>query len=140
MARVQVAKGSEGCAMAEMLGGLLRSNIEKSPAKASIFRALNTVVGIHIEDIDISLTLEFLGGRLILHEGIAKPPRITIRAESGTVMDLSNVSIRFGLPFFFDETGREILKNVRNGKIRMIAMPWSLLDVIRLTRVMSVQD
>jgi len=55
-------------------------------------------------------------------------------------MGLSSVSIRFGLPYFFDETGREILKNVRDGKIRMLAMPWSLLDVIRLTRVMSVQD
>jgi len=126
--------------MAEMLGGLLRSNIEQNHTKAAIFKALNTVVGIYIEDIDVSITLEFLGGRLILHEGIVKPPRITVRTESGTVMGLSSVSIRFGLPYFFDETGREILKNVRDGKIRMLAMPWSLLDVIRLTRVMSVQD
>jgi len=126
--------------MAGMLANLLGANVEKSPTKLAIFRALRTVVGIHIEDIDVSITLEFLGGRLILHEGIVKPPQITVRTESGYVMDLSSVSIRFGLPYFFDETGREILKNVKGGKIRMIAMPWSLLDVVRLTRVMSVQD
>jgi len=125
--------------MAEMMGGLLRANIERSPAKAAIFRALHTVVGIHIEDIEVSITLEFLGGNLLIHEGIARPPHITIRTESGTVMDLSTVAIRFGLPYLFDENGRKILENVRNGKIRMFAMPWNLLDVIRLTRVMSIQ-
>ncbi len=126
--------------MAEMLGGLIRANIEKSPVKAAIFRAIHGVVGIHIEDIEVSITLEFLGGTLVIHEGIAKPPDITIRTESGTVMDLSTVSIRFGLPYFFDENGRKILENVRNGRIRMSAMPWRLLDLIRLTRVMSIQD
>lgn len=126
--------------MAEMLGGLLRANIERSPVKAAIFRALSTVVGIHIEDIDVAITLEFVGGVLVIHEGIAKPPDITIRTESTTVMDLNTITIRFGLPYLFDETGRKILQNVREGKIRMAAMPWSLLDVIRLTRVMSVQD
>jgi len=138
--RIRIARGSEGCAMAEMLGSLLRANIEKSPTKAAIFRALHTVVGIHIEDIDVSITLEFVGGRLVIHEGISRRPQITIRTESGTVMDLSTVSIRFGLPYLFDESGRSILQNLRNGKIKMVAMPWSLLDVIRLTRVMSIQD
>lgn len=126
--------------MAEMLAGVLRANIENNRTKAAIFKALRTVVGLHIEDIDLAITLEFLGGRLLLHEGIVKRPRITIRAESGTVMGMSSLSIRFGLPYLLDDTGLEILQNVREGKIRMIAMPWSLLDVLRLTRVMSVQD
>jgi len=140
MERVRIARGSEGCVMAEMLAGVLRANIEKSATKAAIFRALKTVVALYIQDIDLAMTLEFLGGRLILHEGIAKRPRITIRTESGTVMALSSLSIRFGVPYLLDDTGREILKNVRDGKVRMMAMPWSLLDVLRLTRVMSVQD
>ena len=83
---------------------------------------------------------EFLGGRLVLHEGIVSKPSISVRTDSGHVMDLSNLSIRFGLPNLFDETGRKILEDVRKGRIRLFAMPWSLLDIIRLTRVMSVQD
>jgi len=140
MGMVQVARGSEDCAMAEMLSNLLQANLLKSPVKQAIFRALHAVVGLHIEDIEVSLTLDFRGGRLTIHEGIVKPPQITIRTESGYVLDLSNLSVRFGLPYFFDEQGRQALRNMREGKVKMFAMPWQLLNVIRLTRVMSVQD
>jgi len=140
MTSVRVGKGSEDCAMAGMLSGLLQANIAQSPVKEAIFRALNTVVAIHIEDIDVSLTLDFCSGRLTVSEGIVKPPKITIRTESGYVMDLSNLTIRFGLPYFFDEQGKQALKNMLGKKVQMSTMPWNLLDVIRLTRVMSVQD
>jgi hypothetical protein len=140
MTSVQVAKGSEDCAMAGMLSNLLEANIAKNPVKKAIFGALNTVVGIHVEDIEVSLTLDFRHGRLTVSEGIVKPPKITIRTESGYVLDLSNVSIRFGLPNFFDEQGMQVLRNVKEGKIKMFTWPWNLLDLIRLTRVMSVQD
>ena len=140
MGLVQVAKGSEECAMAEILSNLLQANLVKSPVKQAIFRALDAVVGIHIEDIEVSLTLDFRAGRLTIHEGIVKPPQITIRTESGYVLDLSNISVRFGLPYFFNDQGKEVLRNIREGKIKMFAMPWQLLNVVRLTRVMSVQD
>ena len=55
-------------------------------------------------------------------------------------MDLSNLTIRFGLPYFFDEQGKQALKNMMDKKVQMSTMPWNVLDVIRLTRVMSVQD
>lgn len=140
MASVRVGEGSEDCAMAGILSNLLQANIEQSPVKEAIFRALHTVVAIHIEDIDVSLTLDFCSGRLTVSEGIVKPPKITIRTESGYVMDLSNLTIRFGLPYFFDEQGKQALKNMMEKKVQMSMMPWNLLDVIRLTRVMSVQD
>jgi len=140
MAYVRIAKGSEDCAMAGMLSNLLETNILQCPVKESIFRALNTVVAIHIEDIEVSITMDFRYGRLVLHEGVVKPPKITIRTEPGYVLDLSNMRMRFGLPNFFDDQGKEIMKNMMDGKIRMFTMPWNLMDIVRLTRVMSVQD
>ena len=56
------------------------------------------------------------------------------------MLDLSNMSIRFGLPNFFDDKGKEILKNMWAGKVKMITAPWNVLDVIRLTRVMSINE
>lgn len=140
MAYVRIARGSEDCAMAGMLSNLLETNIVQSPVKEAIFRALNTVVAIHIEDIDVSLTMDFQNGRLTLYEGVVKPPKITIRTESGYVLDLSNIHMRFGLPNFFDDHGKQVFRNMMDGKIKMSTMPWNLLDVVRLTRVMSVQD
>ncbi len=141
MSIVEVAKGSEDSAMAGMLGNLIEQNIAQSPVKERIFRAMRTVVVLHIEDIDLALTMEFrYGGHLVLYDGAVLPPKITIRTESAYVMELSGVSIRFGLPYLFDEKGKEILKVMLAGKLKMSVMPWNILDVIRLTRVMSFQD
>lgn len=139
MASVTIAKGSEECAMAGMLCNLLEQNIAQDPVKEAIFRALNTVVAIHVEDIDVSITLEFDGGGLTIHEGVVRRPSITIRTDSAYVLDLSNITVRFGLPNFFDEKGKEIMRYMLDRKIKMFTMPWNVLDVIRLTRVMSVQ-
>ena len=140
MGIVEIAKGSEDSAMAGMLGNLLQQNIAQSPVKEAIFRAMKTVVVLHIEDIDMALTMDFRNGHLVLYDGAVLPPKIKICTESAYVMDLSGVSIRFGLPYLFDEKGKEVLKTMRAGKLKMSVMPWNLLDVIRLTRVMSVQD
>jgi hypothetical protein len=140
MERIRIAPGSEDNAMAGMLENLLSQNIAQSKIKEAIFNAMKTVVAIHIEDIDVALTLEFAYGTLTIYSGTPKRPRITIRTESAYVLDLSNISIRFGLPNFFDDKGKEIVKNIVAGKIKLIAAPWDLLDVIRLTRVMSVNE
>ena len=140
MGVIEIAKGSEDSAMAGMLGNLLEENIAHSPVKETLFRAMRTVVVLHIEDIGLSLTMEFRNGHLVLYDGAVLPPKITIRTESAHVMELSGVSIRFGLPYLLDEKGKEILKIMWAGKLKMSVMPWNILDVIRLTRIMSIQD
>jgi len=140
MEKITIAAGSEDNAMAGMLGNLLTQNISQSKIKEAIFDAMNTVVAIHIEDIEVSLTLDFKYGRLTIHNGIARRPKISVKTDSAYVLDLSNMSIRFGLPNFFDDKGKEILKNMWAGKVKMITAPWNVLDVIRLTRVMSINE
>jgi hypothetical protein len=140
MEKITIARGSEENAMAEMLRNLLVQNIAQSRVREAIFDAMNTVVAIHIQDIEVSLTLDFHLGKLTIYDRVAKRPKITVRTESAYVLDLSNISIRFGLPNFFDDKGKEILKNMVSGKIKLLAAPWNFLDVIRLTRVMSINE
>ncbi len=140
MARITVARGSEENAMAEMLSNLLAQNVAQSKVKEAILEAMHTVVAIHIEDIDVSLTLDFHWGDLTIHSGIVKPPKIIVKTDSAYVLDLSNMSVRFGLPNFFDEKGKEILRNIWSRKVKLLAAPWHLLDVVRLTRVMSINE
>jgi len=140
MEKIKVAPGSEQNAMAEMLSNLLAQNIAQSRVREAIFNAMDTVVAINIEDIDVSLTLDFKYGELTIYDGVAKRPKITLNTESGYVLDMSNISIRFGLPNFLDEKGKEIFKNMMGGKVKLIAAPWNLLDVIRLTRIMSINE
>jgi hypothetical protein len=140
MEKITIAPGSEENAMAEMLSTLLAQNIAQSRIREAIFDTMNTVVALYIPDIDVQLTLDFHYGKLTICNGIAKKPKITVRTDSAYVLDLCNISFCFGLPNFFDKKGKEVLKNITSGKIKLLAAPWNFLDVVRLTRVMSVNE
>ena len=107
--KCQFAEGAEDIGLAIMLHDLLTQNIEQHPRKQADFKKLNIPVGLNVCDVDIALTLEFSKGVLIIHRGIKKSAKLNITAESDTVMNLSNQRIKWGLPFYFDETGREII-------------------------------
>ena len=140
MASIQIANGSESCAMAGMLANLLEENIKGNPRKKAILRAMNTVVAIKIVDIDLAITLDFNYGNLTFYEGIESTPQILIETESAHVLELSNIPMRFGLPNLFSAQGKEMLKLSITRKLKMTAMPWQMLNVLRLTQVMSIDS
>jgi len=140
MASIQIADGSESCAMAGMLANLLEENIKGNPKKKAILRAMNTVVGIKITDIDLAITLDFNYGNLTLYEGIEITPQVMIETESAHMLELSNIPMRFGLPNLLSPQGKDMLKLGLTGKLKMTAMPWHMLNVLRLTQIMSIDS
>ncbi len=136
--KIQFAEGAENIGLAIMLHDLLTQNIEQHPNKRPDFLKLNIPVGLYVSDVDIELTLKFTKGVLTIHPGIKKSARLNITAESDTVMNLSNQRIKWGLPFYFDETGREILAAMKSGRLKIKGMLKHFPSLLRLSRVMSV--
>ena len=59
------------------------------------------------------ITLAFHRGKLTVHNGRVGVPDMEIMAkESMTLIELSNLNIKFGLPYYFDEQGRGVIKNL----------------------------
>jgi len=137
---IVLAPGAEANGMAIMLGDLIHQNLEASRTRVSIFRALETVVLLDIGDIELQVTMEFENGRLILYEGIVKEPDITIRTDSAHVLELPNISVRYGLPNAFDETGREIIELFKQKRINIDCSLAHILDLVRLTRILSINE
>ena len=138
MASIQIAKGSESCAMAGMLANLLEENLKGNPRKKAALRAMNTVVVIKIVDIDLAITLDFNYGNLTLFEGIESTPHVLIETESAHVMELSNIPMRFGMPNLLSTQGKDMVLLGLKGKLKMKTRPWHLLNVLRLTQVMAI--
>jgi len=136
--KIQFAEGAQDIGLAIMLQDLLTQNIEQHPRKQADFKKLNIPVGLNVCDVDIALTLEFSKGVLTIHRGIKKSAKLNITAESDTVMNLSNQRIKWGLPFYFDETGREIIAAMKNGRLKIKGMVKHFPSLLRLSRVMSV--
>ena len=127
-------------AFASMLGGLIEANIENSQAKRKDFDELQARVGIWVTDIDEGVTLEFQGGALVVHNGLAPRRDITIRAEAETVMNLSNLKIGlFGMPVYYDATGRGVALKLLRGRLRIDGLLGNIATVNTVTRIFSVQ-
>ncbi len=129
----------EPSAFASMLGGLIEANIRSNPAKLEDFDRLVARVGIFVTDIEEGVTLDFKGGRLVVHNGLEATRTITIRAEAETVMSLSNLRIRpLGMPIYFDEVGRGVALKLLKGRLKIDGLIPNVMTVNAVTRVFSV--
>jgi hypothetical protein len=129
----------EPSAFASMLGGLIEANIGGRPEKRKDFNALTARVGIFVTDIDEGVTLDFQHGYLVVHNELQAKRDITIRAEAETVMNLSNLKIGlFGMPVYYDATGRGVAAKLVRGKLRIEGLLGNLATLNSVTRIFSV--
>ena len=136
---VRLAPGAEGIGLAHMLRDLLTQNLEQHPEKVRDFRKLRLKAGLTVPDAEVALTMEFDGGTLTIHPGVLSGSQLFITSEADMVLALSNVRIRWGLPYYFDEPGKEVLEAMRSGRIRIKGMIRHFPGLVRLSRIMSVR-
>ena len=121
-----------------MLGALIEANVSARPAKRADFDRLRALVGIDAVDADTAVTLDFDGGHLTVSNGLQPGRKLTIAADSDTVMQLSNLKIGpLGMPVYVDETGRSVVGKLLSRRLRIAGLHRiGLLN--RVTRVFSV--
>ncbi len=130
----------EPSAFASMLGGLIEANVRSHPEKERDFESLKARVGIWVTDIDEGVTLDFKGGKLVVHNGLKPRRKLTIRTDADTVMSLSNLKIGlFGLPVYYDEVGRGVALKLMTGKLKIEGLLSNVMALNTVTRIFSVQ-
>ncbi len=139
-APVTYADGEGASPFARVLGGLIEANVEARPEKRKDFDELETRVGIVVTDIDESVTLVFEQGRLTVHNGLLRRRAITVRGDSDTVMELSSLRIGpLGLPVYVDSTGRDVVRKLLGGKLKIDGMLANIFSLNAVTRILSVR-
>ncbi len=93
-----------------MLADLIRQNIENKPEKIKPFESLEAKVLIEIPDIQTSAGLEFHRGKLTLSKHLSGKPDLHILTDSATILDLSLLKIKLGLPYFSTKMASRFLK------------------------------
>ena len=117
---------------------LLASNLEQNPHKMRTFQKIFGIVAIDLPDIEAAVTLIFSGGKLKILKGIVGKPDLIIRTDSDKVIGLNSISIKFGLPYYFDEAGLTVLKQLARGELKIEGMLAHPIILTRLTKIMSV--
>jgi hypothetical protein len=121
-----------------MLAELIRFNLLQHPRKWRDFNKLDTLVSIEARDAEVTITLAFTRGALVVHAGVYGSPKLRISAESVTVLELAMVKIVRGIPNLLDPGGRRLLKKFFSGGVKIAGMITHLVPLVRLTRLMSV--
>jgi len=121
-----------------ILAELLESNLEQNPHKLSTFNRIFGVVTIDLKDIEATVTLIFSGGRVRIEQGIVGKPDIIIRTDSDKIIGLNSISVKFGLPYYFDEAGMTVIKQLLSGELKIEGMLLHPIILTRLTKIMSV--
>lgn len=139
MARIEFGPGIEDGGMAMMMADIIKSNLEEKPRRLKNFNALNGNIYLKAEDAEVDMTLVFNKGSLSIHNGKAGIPKIGIVTDSGTLLNLANISIKFGLPYYLDATGREVIIKLVTGKLKIKGLITHPIMLTRFTKLMSVQ-
>ncbi len=130
---------TEPSAFASMLGGLIEANVMSRPEKQKDFQDLVARVGIWVTDIDEGVTLDFKGGKLVVHNGLRQTRTLTIRTDADTVMNLSSLKIGpLGMPVYFDSVGRGVAMKLIRGGLKIDGLLPNVLTLNAVTRIFSV--
>jgi hypothetical protein len=138
--QVRRAPGVEESGLASMLADLIRQNLSNDPRRGADFARLDTTVLIEARDAEVSVTMEFSGGSLTVHDGPLPAPRVRISADSQTILELAGLKIVLGLPMIFDRQGRALLKKLLDGSVTISPLKGNIGALLRLTRLLSVRQ
>jgi hypothetical protein len=129
---------AKAAGLAEMVFNLIRQNLEQRPQKLSSFKALHSNVVIVARDIDITITLAFSRGELTIYNGTVGKADLKIIADHDAILALSLIKIFIGLPNYFDKTGRDILKKLLCGSLKIEGLLKHPFQLVHLTKIFSV--
>jgi len=137
MADISLAPSAEEVPMAGMLADMLKANLEK-PEKLKDFNNLKARVYLYAKDADAGITMDFDKGKLVVYGGEEGKPDISITTDAATLLELANINIKFGMPNYFDKTGREIVKKLLKRELKIKGMFTHLGALTKVTKIMSL--
>lgn len=139
MVNIEISPEVEDGGMATMIADIIKGNIEEKPYRINEFNALNGNIYMNAEDAEVDMTLAFFGGWLKVYNGKVGDPMISITTDSATMLDLANISIKFGLPYYLDATGMGIIGKLLSGKLKIKGLITHPVKLTRFTKLMSVK-
>lgn len=135
---ITVDRSAEENGLGNMVAELLRANIESSAYKKRVFCRMKGSVGLVATDAEVKVTLAFDRGRCVVHDGLLEGAAVTVSADSDSIIELSNVRLVGGLPFYFDRAGRAVVAKALRGFIRIRGLFRHPVTLTRLGIVLSV--
>jgi hypothetical protein len=121
-----------------MLADLVRGNIEADPTRARLLHGLRGTVNVHAVDAEVDVALEFRGGQMLVHAKPYSKADLDITCDAETLMGMSSVPLRMGMPDVARAEGRAVVGKMLRGDLKVRGMYIKPKLMTRLQRLLSV--
>lgn len=136
MDRVVTDPGLEG--LGAMLADLVRGNIDRDPARMRLLDGVTGTINIRARDAGVAVGLEISGGTFRVYAQPFSRAGLEIACDSETLMSLSTVPLQFGMPSLGTTAGRDVLKKMLRGDLKVRGMVAHPVLMTRLQRLLAV--
>lgn len=114
-----VLEGSDPHPLAQMMAALLQANTAADAAKERIVEFTRAAVQLDVTDAQVTVGLKFTPGAVVVTSGPVPGADLRISADSETMLGLSSMPMRFGLPDLSTSQGRDIAKKLATRTLRI---------------------
>jgi len=131
-------------AFRELVQGLIDANLVRQPARA-LRLTRREAASLVATDADVAITIQMLPGArrspgsVLVHDGRDPWAEVVVLAESIALLELAATPLRFDLPDVTTVAGRDVVRNLLSGRIRVNGMIRHLGTVRRLSMLLSAR-
>jgi hypothetical protein len=125
--------------LAAMLGGLIEGNVAAHPELETLLSRPATYA-IVAPDADVAVSIRLAPGRVTVRNGVVGRPDVRVTTDSETLVGLSSVPLKFGLPDLMTKAGREVNRKLLKGKLKVKGLLLHPGKLGRLNRLLSVVE
>lgn len=124
--------------LAQMLAGLVEANAAADADCARLLAGTRGVVQLDVADAGVTVGLKFVPGALTVTSGPVAGADLRVTTDADALMGLSTVPLRAGLPDPFTAAGRDVLRMLATGRLRVRGRVKGLAMMRTLNRLLSV--
>ena len=131
-------EGAEPNGLAQMVAGLVEANIAADADRARLLTSARGAAQIDVPDARVTIGLKFVPGAMTVTSGPVPGADIRITTDADTLMGLSTVPLRFGLPDPLTPAGREVTRKILTGTLKVRGLPAGLGMLRMVNRLLAV--
>lgn len=120
-----------------MLAELIRGNLAADPDREGLIEGARGRVNLMVRDAQVRVGIQF-DGRTVRVGAPLPQADLSIATDAETLMDLTAVPLRFGMPDSLTPQGRAIARKMMRGDLKVKGLPRQLPLMIRLQRLFTV--
>jgi hypothetical protein len=121
-----------------MIAGLVRGNAAADAGKNRLLETTRGAAQLDVPDAELTIALRFVPGALTITGEMLPGTDVRITADSDTLMGLSTVPLRLGLPNPGSPDGRAVVGKMLTRELKIAGLPLGLGLLTRLNRLLNV--